>query len=45
MTVWLAGFGALFAKSAVERELDDELRAHVEMVVEQKRPAAPERPS
>lgn len=40
MTVWLSrltgGCRALFARRAVERELDDELRAHFEMAVEQK---------
>ena len=40
MTVWLSrltgGCRALFARRAVERELDDELRTHFEMAVEQK---------
>ncbi len=40
MTVWLSrltgGCRALFARRAVERELDLELRAHFEMAVEQK---------
>ena len=40
MTVWLSRLTgacrALFARRAVERELDDELRTHFEMAVEQK---------